>query len=322
LAASDFPIGPSRPWKWFAAVGCFAIVLSCSSSQAPLRFPESVSAARTSPSIAEADEQNVASATLREGALSPPVVSPDAVTGEAVASAVVAQDQPAPSSPLDGSGEALPPATYLRVDQGTFAPDALSDRFSRLQPWQCRAELRRRKLAVRAAGMPALGVASPVRIAGALGQIRVVTPGSKSVYGILDCRLLLLLAELEPVFVALSVREVYVDNFYRPKAHLPGKKSPSQHSFGLAIDIHGFGLTDGTVLNVEADFHGEIGGPVCGAAAAFSEITRKSVLLRNIVCELSMRRAFNYLLTPNHDTAHRNHLHGDIKRGAREHIVR
>jgi hypothetical protein len=120
----------------------------------------------------------------------------------------------------------------------------------------------------------------------------------------------------------MSVVEVYVDNFYRPKAHLPGKKSPSQHAFGLAIDIAGFGLSDGTVLNIERDFGGVLGEAVCGANAGFSNRTRSSVLLRNIVCELAKLRAFNYLLTPNHDAAHHNHLHGDIKRNIRDYVVR
>jgi hypothetical protein len=120
----------------------------------------------------------------------------------------------------------------------------------------------------------------------------------------------------------MSVVEVYVDNFYRPKAHLPGKKSPSQHAFGLAIDIAGFGLSDGTVLNIERDFNGVVGEAVCGTNAGFSSRTRSSVLLRNIVCELAKLRAFNYLLTPNHDAAHHNHLHGDIKRNSRDYVVR
>jgi hypothetical protein len=182
--------------------------------------------------------------------------------------------------------------------------------------------LKRRKLAVRAANLPAPGVASPLRLAGTVGPLRFVTPGVKSVYGILDCRLALLLSELGPTLAALNVKDVYVDNFYRPKARLPGKKALSQHALGLAIDIAGFGLVDGTVLNIERDFHGTIGAPVCGPEAAMSDGTRASVLLRNIVCELTRLGAFNYFLTPNHDVSHRNHLHGDIKRKTRDYVVR
>jgi hypothetical protein len=198
----------------------------------------------------------------------------------------------------------------------------MSEQFANMQPWKCRLELRRRKLAVQSANLPAPGVATPLRLAGNVGSIRFVTPGSKSVYGILDCRLALLLSELAPILTKLSVKEVYVDNFYRPRAHLPGKKVLSQHAFGLAIDIAGFGMTDGAHLNVERDFKGALGAPVCGPRALLSEATRESITLRNIVCELTRIGAFNYLLTPNHDAAHHNHLHGDIKLKTRDHVVR
>jgi hypothetical protein len=219
--------------------------------------------------------------------------------------------------------QTLPEPTYLAaLPPPGNSGSALAERFSSLQPWQCRDELRRRKIAVRVANLPARGVATPLRLVGPVGALRFVTPGQKSVYGILDCRLVLLLSELSSRLSVLSVKEVYVDNFYRPKAHLPGKKVPSQHALGLAVDIAGFGLSDGTVLNIERDFSGNIGAPVCGPDVVLSERTRQTVLLRNIVCELARLHAFNYLLTPNHDTAHRNHLHGDIKRSAREHVVR
>lgn len=217
----------------------------------------------------------------------------------------------------------LPEATYLTpLDRATQSGQALASRFSNLQPWQCRDELRKRKIVTRPAGMPALGVATPLRLPATLGAVRFVTPNAKSVYGILDCRLSLLLHEIAPTLSALQVREIYIDNFYRPRAHLPGKKSPSQHSFGLAIDIAGFGLSDGTVLQIERDFNGTLGAPVCGPDAAFTERTRASVLLRNIVCKLAALRTFNYFLTPNYDTAHRNHLHGDIKRKSVDFVVR
>lgn len=198
----------------------------------------------------------------------------------------------------------------------------VSDRFAGLQPWECRKELRRRGISVRSAGMLSPGVASPVRLDGPVGTIRFVGPGSKSKYGILDCRLALLLGEVATLLEALAVKEVYVGNFYRPNSRLPKKNLLSQHAHGLALDIFAFKMTDGTVLSVENDFDGVLGGAVCGSEAAFSSKNRKSILLRNVVCELARVGAFNYLLTPNYDEPHRNHLHADIKRGTRDHVVR
>jgi hypothetical protein len=199
---------------------------------------------------------------------------------------------------------------------------ALSSRYANLSPQACRAEVRRKKVqGVFATGM-ALGIATPMRLVGKLRDVRFVTPGPKSVHGMLDCRLVLLLDEVAEVLSAHDVTSVYVDGFYRPKAHLPGKKSPSQHAFGLAIDIHSFGMKDGRVLNVERDFAGRIGAPVCGEDAKVESERRESIELRNIVCALGRARVFNYLLTPNHDESHRNHLHGDIKRDGREQVVK
>ena len=169
----------------------------------------------------------------------------------------------------------------------------------------------------------AVGIATPVRITGPLHGVRIISPGPKSVHGKLDCRLALLLDDLCAVLADVGVTAIHVDGFYRPKAHLPGKRrSPSQHSFGLAVDIHALGLSDGRTLVIERDFGGNIGDPVCGASARVEPETRDSIELRNIVCKIAAHRAFHYLLTPNHDLAHRNHLHCDIKRGARQHLVR
>jgi len=73
---------------------------------------------------------------------------------------------------------------------------------------------------------------------------------------------------------------------------------------------------------VERDFGGQLGAPVCGETALVQPESRNSVDLRNIVCAMARAKAFHYLLTPNHDQAHANHVHGDIKRGGREHVIR
>ncbi len=221
------------------------------------------------------------------------------------------------------SPQALPEGTYSRpLENRASAGVPLSEKFANLQPWQCRKELLRRKIPVRGAGMPAPGVATPLRLRGPVGPVRFVTPNAKSKHGILDCRLALLIDEIAPHLAALSVEQVHVGNFYRPKSRLPSGNGRSQHAHGLAMDIFRFVLTDGTKLDIEPDFQGVLGKPVCGPGAAFSEKTREAVLLRNIVCELGRLGAFNYFLTPNYDVPHRNHLHADIKRGTRDHVVR
>ncbi|MGE5787073.1 MAG: extensin family protein [Myxococcales bacterium] len=209
------------------------------------------------------------------------------------------------------------------ANEYSTSPNAMATKYANLQPWACRAELRRRRLPVSADRGLAVGIAAPVRITGPLHGVRMIGPGTKSIHGKLDCRLVLLLDDLAELLAELGVAAIHVDGFYRPKAHLPGKRrSPSQHSFGLAVDIHALGLSDGRTLVIERDFGGKIGDPVCGASARVEPESRDAIELRNIVCKVAAKRAFHYLLTPNHDLAHRNHLHGDIKRGARQHLVR
>lgn len=182
-----------------------------------------------------------------------------------------------------------------------------------LSPTQCRSELARRRIETKPARSATPGVATPLRLSGSLQGVRFRTPGGNSVYGILDCRLVLALDELSRALVNVEVVEVHVDNFYRPHAHLPGRKDkPSQHSYGLAADIEAFTLRDGTVLRVEQDWTPALGEPPCGEEAEGT--TGRGALLRKIVCDILALGIFQHVLTPNTDAAHRNHLHFDIAR--------
>jgi hypothetical protein len=185
---------------------------------------------------------------------------------------------------------------------------------------QCLAEVARRKLAITRAKRAATGVNTPVRVTGPIGGVRFLTPGQKSPYGILDCRLALTLSDLAPLLKRYDVVEVRVDNMYRPHAHLPGKKKPSQHSYGLAIDLTQLKRADGSVLDVERDFGGAIGEPVCGQGAR-TDLSAEASALRSVICDVARSGLFHHILTPNHDAAHRNHFHLDIARGARQRII-
>ncbi len=202
------------------------------------------------------------------------------------------------------------------------AKSSSASRWAGLSPQQCLAELSRRKLGVtRFRGM-AVGVATPVRVTGPIAGVRFVTPGRKSPYGILDCRLALALSELAPLLKRYDVVEARIDNMYRPRAHLPGKKKPSQHSFGLAVDLTRLKRADGSELVVERDFQGAIGEPVCGdGARARPELSSDAGVLRDLICEVARSGLFHHILTPNHDAAHRDHFHLDIARGARQRII-
>ena len=146
--------------------------------------------------------------------------------------------------------------------------------------------------------------------------MRIVIPRAPSLFGVTDCRLSLALDEMAKIASAHDVVEIQVDNSYRPKAHLPGKRSKSQHAYGLAADVTRMRLRDGTTLRVEEDWHATIGSVSCGPDAVMSGPTPASIALRDIVCEIAQRGIFHHILSPSYDEAHRDHLHLDIARDA------
>ena len=213
------------------------------------------------------------------------------------------------------------PASYQKpLPPPLVAKGSHASRWAGLSGAQCWAEVARRKLPVtRWRGM-ASGVQTPVRVTGPIGGVRFVTPGAKSPYGILDCRLALAFSDLAELLRRHDVVEVRIDNMYRPHAHLPGKKKPSQHSFGLAVDLTRLKLDSGQELVVERDFEGAIGEPVCGEGAR-SELSSDAKTLRDLICDVARSELFHHILTPNHDAAHKDHFHLDIARGAHQRII-
>ncbi|MDX2051009.1 MAG: extensin family protein [Polyangiaceae bacterium] len=210
--------------------------------------------------------------------------------------------RPAPSAPHRGARPLKPEASS-------------ADHFSRLSPKACGAELGRFGASVVRVRTAASGIALPVRITGPLGSVRFRTAGAKSPYGLLDCRFVLALAQFSEVLTRFDVVSVRVDNLYRPRARLPGSRKKSQHAYGLAADITEFELGDGSVLNVEKDWQGKIGDPVCPDKPPPS-IPFNAKRLREIACATFEAGVFHHMLTPNFNRAHKNHFHFDIQRKA------
>lgn len=189
-----------------------------------------------------------------------------------------------------------------------------ASKWANLSPADCRKRLSTLKLPVERVGGPAPGVATPLRITGPMGDVHFQVPPARTPFGMLDCRLALVLAEMAEVLAEHDVVRVRIDNFYRPRARLPRRKALSQHAHGLAADVVEFVLRDGVVLNVENDWQGNRGEPPCGPDAQLIEETERSVRLRNLVCAIAAKGLFHHILTPSYDPAHRDHVHMDIKR--------
>jgi hypothetical protein len=179
----------------------------------------------------------------------------------------------------------------------------------------CWAELDRAGVAYQRLPAPIPGVALPLRLTGPVGGVtyRSSARSQDTPYTVLDCRLARALVELSAI-----LREVDVVDVIHYSMHRPGKRGKAVegggtgHFGGLAIDAASFRRRDGSVVNVLKHFHGRRRAPVCGPKAA-AGATPEARVLRQIVCRSDERQLFHVLLTPNHDYAHRNHFHMEVR---------
>lgn len=159
------------------------------------------------------------------------------------------------------------------------------------------------------------GVEQPAILRGPLGGVTFRAYGTASgtrLHQVVDCRLALAMMRAAPVFRAAGVREVRYLSIYRPGSRVrSGSRAGhvSLHAHALAIDVPSFVRDDGTVLSVLRDWGpAPRGAPVCGPDAVLGT-TDASAALRAIACDLFARRAFQMILTPQYDQAHRDHFH-------------
>jgi hypothetical protein len=199
-------------------------------------------------------------------------------------------------------------------------PDSPAMRYANMAPADCRAEIVRRKLPLKRDCRPTPGVATAVRFTGPVHDVTILAGGWSTPYGVFDCRLALAFEEMAKVLSEHGVVQVNVGTVYRPEKRR--QKKLSQHGHGLAADIVGFKLEDGRTLVIERDLHGQIGETPSGPDSPKSFETEDAVTLRNLVCEVRRQSIFHYMLTPNYDQAHHDHLHVDVMRNARRGVIR
>jgi hypothetical protein len=162
------------------------------------------------------------------------------------------------------------------------------------------------------------GVEMPIRFTGPIRGVRFRPlfqhlPENKNHKTIADCRLGLALDDFAGVLAARGVVEAEYSSMYRRRG-LGAIKPRKRHPGGRAIDINSVTLKTGEKYTVLGDFHGRVGGTTCGERAAVpTKDTPGARLWRDIVCDLSEKRSFNLLLSPNHDWGHRDHLHMEVR---------
>jgi hypothetical protein len=202
----------------------------------------------------------------------------------------------------------------------------LGTRIGTLSTRRCFGELRR-------AGVPYRreaeidDVRDPVRL---LGPINGVTYRGQALRrppfpsDILDCRLAVALIELSAILSQHGVVEVVHISLHREnnRGHPVETGGSTGHRGGMAIDAAVFRRADGSTIRVLHDWKGRRRAPVCGPRASRGS-TDNARMLREIVCRADRRALFHVLLTPNHDRAHRNHFHMELRPdGVRWHYLR
>jgi hypothetical protein len=196
------------------------------------------------------------------------------------------------------------------------APLPEGTRIGQLGEAECFAELDRFGVPYQKMPAPVPGIAMPIRLTGPVGGVtyRSSAKTQDSPYTLLDCRLARALVDLSAILRALNVVEVIHYSMHRPdhKGKELGGGSRAGHRGGLAIDAAIFRRADGTALNILKQFKGRRRTPVCGPKAARGA-TPEARALREIVCRAEERQLFHVLLTPNHDYAHRNHFHMEVR---------
>ncbi|EYF05575.1 Extensin-like protein [Chondromyces apiculatus DSM 436] len=213
---------------------------------------------------------------------------------------------------------------------------------------QCLAELERRGVrAVRAPAEGAQGVMAPVRLPEGAGRVMYRTAAPAHVRArqpgdVMDCRMALSLAEFSKVLRAHGVVEVQMASAYRPARALGTQGARGvqgarggqggavleglglRHAGGLAVDVLRFGKEGGkgalVWLDVEHDFGGTLGAPVCGAGQ--EGLAGAAKALRALICEAAARHLFTSILTPNYDRAHKNHVHLEVTPGVQWELLR
>ncbi|HEX4473547.1 MAG TPA: hypothetical protein VH142_00645 [Polyangiaceae bacterium] len=198
-------------------------------------------------------------------------------------------------------------------------------------PSECRAELARRDIRFHNAEA-SLGVLVPIRLDGPVSGVTYRTDYSdreraKLPYDVFDCRLVVALSDLSAILRTHDIDEVRLFSAWRPPSRSSAGAAPDEketgHPGGLAADLRLFKKSSGEALEVEKDFHGQIGATPCGPGAAPpSPSTPASVELRAILCAVADARIFHVLLSPDFNAPHRNHFHVEVRPGVRWLIVR
>lgn len=182
---------------------------------------------------------------------------------------------------------------------------------------QCHAYLRQSEVPFTPVSRrEARSVDIPVRISGPIAGVTWRIPWSENeatdIHTIWDCRTVAAMVPFTRWLASYGVVEIaYFSSLRGGKAALA--KPRSQHNVGLAVDFLGFRRAGEDLAKVEQNYRKRRLRSCPQVAAAPPDRASASEIYHALVCEAVRHGLLHTILTPDHDRAHYNHLHLDLK---------
>lgn len=158
------------------------------------------------------------------------------------------------------------------------------------------------------------GIADSIRVASPIRGVAFRYVASSTTSPILgNCEFFVKLAAAADKMKAWGVAEFTHIGTYNYRT-IAGSSKLSQHALGMAIDIAGFRTTGGVYYSIANNNHfvKNTSSGTCSQART----TAGDKLFKGWACDVKAADIFNIILTPNYNTAHRDHFHIDLTPGS------
>jgi len=147
------------------------------------------------------------------------------------------------------------------------------------------------------------GLRIGVRIRGDLGGVTYRSYKKKAL--VIDCSLAVSLAAAGRFLVDHGVDTATYSSAYHIR-NIRGTRRRSNHSYGLAIDVHTLSGEELGTLTLKEDFEQGLGDEI---DCIGQPLTQAGAVLRAIDCQLERSGLFRIVLGPDYDATHYNHFH-------------
>ncbi|MBL8605476.1 MAG: extensin family protein [Myxococcales bacterium] len=177
---------------------------------------------------------------------------------------------------------------------------------------QCRALLTQLGVTWTSAGAT-MGIVDPIYVSSPVNGVNFRYSSYTASAGrmLMDCRLGVALWHLTNALrTRWNITDVVHLGVYNYRT-ISGSTMLSQHAYATAIDLNNFRTAAGLTHSVTTEFVAN-GRPTCPPRAT----NPKDQLLKEIACWMYDSGVFHIILTPNYNSAHRDHYHVDLTPGS------